>query len=843
MVLLPATINLATGAIPESWKPYLPWTWLLVPILALPALIVEIRHQKQLSAPSRHAGRAPAAPAVLVEAGVRPGAQTEGLVWNIPAPSRTFTGRHSDLNAIRKAVTAERAASGCARLALWGMAGVGKTQLALKYAERARKAAETKLARRSADAGANTGSETKPKLSVGWLMPASDRLVAVAELAELADRLGVGDEDQERACRRAVDALAGRADWLLIFDAAPGPAVLEGLIPAGRGRVLITSTNPAWESTARPCPIAEFDVKQSIAFLRARRHPESTAAAEAELPPAEQKALEEVAAELNGLPLALEQAGAYCAVNGLSWRSFLERYRADLAGILGARGPSGHPLPLTVTWRMTLREIDRRNPAAGQLLRLMAFLGPAPIPRELVTRAVSSLPRALRRANAGTNLQTADEMIAAVTTRSLARWSTDPSDHDEPRLVMHQLLQAVIREEIRLPSTAPPNAATALATLLPRRGGRWPSARWISCAVDLLRAATPDDARDHRAQGRFLTLLPHALTVLAHAERLEILSSPLADLQHAYGDYLDLRRQDATARALLEGAFAYRSRRLGTSHPDTLATMTVLAFALHRDPSQHPRARQLAQQAVTGYRNLYGDDHRATLKAKTALAAVMFSQGQLGEACELGEQVLAGQRRVLGEDGPHTLASMANLAAVYHALGRLAEACELGEQALAGRRRVLGEDHPNTLMSMNNIAAVYRNLGRLAEACELGEQALAGRRRVLGEDHPHTLMSMYNLAIAYHALGRLAEACELGEQALAGRRRVLGEDHPNTLMSMNNLAIAYRDLGRLAEARELGEQALAGRRRVLGEDHRHTLKSMNNLADIERLISERTEDE
>lgn len=43
VLMLPATINVATGALPESWRPYLVFAWPVVVLLAAPLIISEIR--------------------------------------------------------------------------------------------------------------------------------------------------------------------------------------------------------------------------------------------------------------------------------------------------------------------------------------------------------------------------------------------------------------------------------------------------------------------------------------------------------------------------------------------------------------------------------------------------------------------------------------------------------------------------------------------------------------------------------------------------------------------------------------------------------------------------------
>jgi len=100
----------------------------------------------------------------------------------------------------------------------------------------------------------------------------------------------------------------------------------------------------------------------------------------------------------------------------------------------------------------------------------------------------------------------------------------------------------------------------------------------------------------------------------------------------------------------------------------------------------------------------------------------------------------------------------------------------------------------------------------------------------LGDDHEHTLAAAAYLAWALRAMGRYAEARELDEDTLTRERRLFGEDHANTLTLANNLANDLRNLRDHQAARDLDQDTLTRRRRVLGEDHPNTLTSANNLA-------------
>lgn len=97
-----------------------------------------------------------------------------GRAWTIPPPVRSFTGRVEQLAALHEQLTAQGAATLVPTAALYGMGGVGKTQLALAYAQRYR-----------AD------------YQLGWWVPAETKLGMLTALADLGRSWAC-----RRSCRR-----------------------------------------------------------------------------------------------------------------------------------------------------------------------------------------------------------------------------------------------------------------------------------------------------------------------------------------------------------------------------------------------------------------------------------------------------------------------------------------------------------------------------------------------------------------------------------------------------------------------------------------------------------------
>jgi tetratricopeptide (TPR) repeat protein len=201
------------------------------------------------------------------------------------------------------------------------------------------------------------------------------------------------------------------------------------------------------------------------------------------------------------------------------------------------------------------------------------------------------------------------------------------------------------------------------------------------------------------------------------------------------------------------------------------------------------------------------------------------------EVCEaMWVEALAMRRRVLPEDHPEIATSLNDLANLYDGQRRYKEAEPMYVEVLAMKRRALPEDHPDIATSLNNLAGLYKVQGRYEEAEAMYVEALAMSRRALPEGHPDIATSLNNLAGLYKVQGRHEEAEAMYVEALAMRRQVLPEGHPDIATSLNNLALLSETQRRYEEAEPMYVEALAMKRRALPEDHPSIAISLWNLA-------------
>lgn len=340
---------------------------------------------------------------------------------------------------------------------------------------------------------------------------------------------------------------------------------------------------------------------------------------------------------------------------------------------------------------------------------------------------------------------------------------------------------------------------------------------------DLLAAAKPDElGHDVTVREVLARAAATASTRFKDQPLVEAaVHSTLGSAQIGLGDY-------ASAVSHLTSAADLHRENLGEDHRFTLRSRSALGNVYSIQGRYHG-AEPILTEVLQKQRNSLGEEHEDTLSTAASLALLRVNQGRYGDAERGFTEVLAVRRRVLGAEHEQTLRTAGNLADLYDELGRFPEAESLYTELMEITDRVYGEQHPLTLGAIHDLARNYQSQGRYREAEPLFTKGLELRRQVLGEEHPRTLITANTLATLYRRQGRLDEAERLYAEVLETRRRILGDEHPNTLNTMNSLANVYARRGQLDQAEPLFTEVVAARRHTLGEEHARTLSVMGNL--------------
>ena len=651
-------------------------------------------------------------------------------------------------------------------VALCGLGGAGKTSMAVEYAHR-------HLA----------------EVEVCWLLPAEDPEILAAEFGVLAAQLGAREIADVRDPIASVHAVLARASagWLLIFDNAPDWLSIERFLPpAGDGRVLITTQSQHWPP-GQGLQVPVLDPVAAADFLVSRTGDANQAAAR------------ELADELGGLPLALEQAAAYMQATGTPSASYLPLFRARQADLLARGEAAGHREHTAATLGLALSRLEDDSPAAAGLLRLLAFLAPEPVPLDLLLLPGTGAEQQLgEEAAPAVGMLWGDPVTVRDAVAALRRYSLVTLAG--PGLVqVHRLVQAVTRSQLTAEQTR----------------------HWLRTAAAAVDAAIPANAGLPSAWSACELLLPHAWAVLG----------PTSSGFWQIVDYVGRSGNYVTARdmtALIVDVFQM-SKDFGSDHAGTLAARATLAYWTG-EAGDAAAARDLYAGLLPIRERVSGPEHPETLTIRGNLARWTGSAGDPAAARDQYAALLPDAERILGPEHPSTLNHRANLAEFTGQAGDPAAARDRYAGLLPIRERVSGPEHPATLANRSNLAGWTGEAGDPEAARDQYAALLPIHEKVSGPGHPETLTIRGNLARWTGSAGDPAAARDQYTALLPDAERILGPEHPSTLTDRANLASYTGKAGNPAAARDQYAALLPVRERVLGPRHPDTLNIRGNLA-------------
>lgn len=743
----------------------------------------------------------------------------EPRVFYAPGRNARFTGREGELTTLREQLLAggqavvlqeQRNQPTALPVALQGMGGIGKTQLAIEYVHRFRNAYDV----------------------VWWVQADPPEFVDTA-LADMAPQIGVEIEGTETAADTARAVLqklrrgeAGRR-WLIVYDNAEAMERITPFIPPipqdGSGHVIVTSRNSAWSESANSLPIDVFRRSESIAHIR-RRVPSVT----------EQEA-NSIAEVLGDLPIAIAVAGAWLAETGATPAEYLQQVERRGSHVLSAQS----------TWDLSLDRLKERSPAAYRMLQFCSVFAPE-IALDLLTSD------RMAEALAPIDPSVTERVMRSAPIQQMSRLALIKVDPHAGQVQMHRVLQAVVRDRMTEDELETTRRQVQLVLAGSRPAGEvddrhtWRQFRllWPHLEVSgAVRSAEPSVRQLFIDRVRFLWLAGDLQqgeqvarrTVEAWQEMLSyapgdaVLARQLLHLRFNLGNILRSLGRFDDSRALDEEVLRKQQELLGPEHPHTLMTAGGFAGDL-RALGRYSEALPRDAATMQAWHKVLGEDHPRTLVAGSNLAVSHRALGDFRTARALDEQVYEQRRKVLGRDHQDTLLSASNLGRDMREAGEYKRSVEFLERVLHLYRETYGPDDRGSLNAQVNLAVSLRSAGRPEEAAKHLEEAFRRLNDRFGPTSPDTLACRLsrsaNLLVSGEPDDGRAELLSV-EQAY---RSSLGEGHPHSIVCLNNLCVAARITSEYQLALELAARATAEFERILGSGHPYSLAAAVNLA-------------
>jgi hypothetical protein len=589
-------------------------------------------------------------------------------IWNIPYPRNPFfTGRDDLLTYLSTSLKAGHVAALMQPKAISGLGGIGKTQIAVEYAYR-------------------HSSEYRAIL---WVR-GDTRENVISSFVTIANLLNLptkSEKDQKIVVQAVLHWLRVNADWLLIFDNADDLEMVREFFPTTfGGHFILTTRAQAMGRLAEKIEVEIMPSEEGILLLLRRAGIIADETRLEDAPKAERNAAIGLVQELEGLPLAIDQAGAYIEEVGCGVDGYLRSYQKRRATLLNRRGGlvNDHPASVAATWSLSFEKIEQADPVAADLLRLCAFLAPDAIPEEILTTGANHLGPQLQAIAIDQGVL--DEAIMTLRTYSFIRRNVASK-----LLSIHRLVQAVLKDGMDEPT----------------------SQTWTERAVFAVNEVFPRP--DFAVWSRCERYISNAQVCAALIEQRSMTRLEAAQLLLNAGRYLNDRGSYSEAEPLLKRSLTIREHLLGSEHLDTAVNLNVLGN-LYSNLGRYTDAEALLKQTLAIREQQLGMSHPATATSLNCLALLYLAWRKYSEAEPLFQRALAIREQSSGSEDRDTIAVMNNLGALYRREGRYIEAEPLVERALAIREQLLGPEHPDTAASLNDLGLLYCKEGRYIEA-------------------------------------------------------------------------------------------------------------------------------
>jgi tetratricopeptide (TPR) repeat protein len=434
--------------------------------------------------------------------------------------------------------------------AISGLGGIGKTQTAIEYAYR-------------------YFYDTPTYDWVFWVK-ADTELNLVTDLAKIGRSLDLRGDTLDELAAQTRRWLETNHRWLLIVDNADEPNLLTPWMPHNpQGRVLLTSRAQQFIRLGIRAAIAiqKLSLPESLRFLVERGDrpiPPSPLATKTDNP--EFTAAAALARELDGLPLALEQAAAYMREKGVSFAVYWQYYQQRRLELLERQQPEtgDYPASVATTWLLNVEQVKQQSPASVPILQLSAVLAADDIPEQLLLVCAEEFGLT----------DCTDQLALAESLAALAKFSLIQRERETASYSIHRMVQAVIWQGLTEPERQ----------------------NWLHRAITGLNAVFPDVTK-FANWSICAALVPHAQAIWQKPEAASLETLDWAGLLNQTGYYLNEQGRYGEAEPLYRRSLQIHEQQLGADHPTTATSLNNLA-ALYDSQGRYGAAEPLLRQAL-----------------------------------------------------------------------------------------------------------------------------------------------------------------------------------------------------------------------------------------------------
>ena len=570
-----------------------------------------------------------------------------------------------------------------------GIGGLGKTQLAVEYAHRYRDQYE----------------------GVVWLTVDQNIETQLVDLAEKTKWVNAGvDAKAKMAIANA--RYSALSDTLLIYDNVDHSGEIESLLPQSSNHILLTSRNNI--QGFKSVPLDTLDEDNSLKLLS---HESNRDIEESEL-----AAAKELVGKFDGLPLALEMAGAYVDHLGINWNQYLALFEAkglsfiDQADI---RGSTNHESNIRNTLSLS-DELLATTDNIENVINLLAWGANEAIDQTLMANMLN---------------EDETELIVPIATAEKLKIIKK----EEDGYILHRLVRDVWKEQRPLDLIFAETVAKHLAAYMKSIQEEFLHLRKIERA----------------------TL--QALQWLEQIENVDLKAQLLGS--SVFPDYYIGRYKDGLV--YIDQALTLLDQKKDSS---ILSAIYNNKGFLTRSLDNYKEAKLYYQQALEMGLRLYPDqDHSDVATSLSSMGSILNALGDDKAAKPYFQEALAMRLRLYPDQGhPDVAISLHSMGAILKSLGDDKAAKSYYQQALEMTLQLYpDQDHPDVASTLNGMGFILNSLRDDKAAKFYYQQALDMRRRLYpDQDHPNIAVSLNNLGLLLTESKQCLEAQVLLSEAL-----------------------------------------------------------------------------
>lgn len=614
-----------------------------------------------------------------------------------------FTGRDAFLVRLRTSLEDTSPNKYTHRVAIHGLGGIGKTQIALEYGYRYRSQYN----------------------HIFWLY-ANDRTSLLSGFASVVRETHciriTGNSALEYIAAEMLKWLDQNDKWLLVLDNVDDISIVRGLLPAtsAGGHTLITTR--IRDVKQIPAEGLEVDLLEEAHAMELLLLVSDGNVRDAQAVNEARKIVQ----ELGLLPLAIDQAAAF--IRSADLYTFLDIVRSNTIQFLSEnpKGNQSYLNSISATWQASL---NRLSTIVSEFAEILAFLNPDEILLEILEAGGSGLSENLQ--NVLNNKFSLMKILTELQSLSLIKVSGRGS-----KCSIHRLVQSVIRESL-------------------------PIERRINKEKEILDAFSVAfqyslDGLNPTSRILYRKYLPQITSCLVNFDKEGYDSFAMSELSEKVAAFLFDEGQGFECQQLNKTLLSVRMRILGPDHRRTLRIKRGLAavycgFNLGRGNEGIKLFEETLQRQI----EVCGPRDPDTLWTMHGLGATYNAWGRTKEAAKILQETYELRCQVLGEDDLHTLRTKFFLAGSYQSRGLSGTAVTMFEETLVVQYQVLGQSHFDTLRTMQCLARLYTHLGDVIKARTLLREVLLQRMRTLGKEHTSTIGVEYDLKRTEFSLLRI----------------------------------------------------------------------------------------